>query len=100
MGFAERMDDVADRVEEVLRLCRALRDADGLLGLSDLQQVELLALVTRAEQAAAGTDPAGMDAPIRAIRYLLVEAADGPIAAFMSDAAARIAGDDIGRLFS
>jgi hypothetical protein len=95
------MDNVASRVEEVLSLCRALRDAGGLLNLSGPQEAELLDHVTRAERAAASAtiDPEGMEAPVRAIRYLLVEVADGPIAAFMADAAAQIVGDDIGRLF-
>jgi hypothetical protein len=93
------MGDAVDRVEEVLSLCRALRDAYGMLGLSDPQHHELLEHVARAEQAATASDPTAVDAPVRAIRYLLVEVADGPIAAFMADAAARIVGGDVGRLF-
>lgn len=33
------------------------------------------------------------------MRYILVEDADGPIAAFMADSAARIIGDGIGCFF-
>ncbi len=41
-----------------------------------------------------------MEIQVRALRYLLVELADGPISAFMADDAVRIIGDGIGRLFS
>ncbi len=37
---------------------------------------------------------------VRAIRYILVEACDGPMAAILADSAARLLGDDTGRLFS
>lgn len=42
----------------------------------------------------------GVEVQVRALRYLLVEVAEGPISAFMADDAARIIGDGIGRLFS
>jgi hypothetical protein len=101
--FAGLVDDDsrADAAQEVLSLCRALRDAQGLLGLTGSAQADLLDRVERAESAAAAPiDRDSMDAQVRAIRYLLVEVADGPISAFMADAAARIIGDGIGRLFS
>lgn len=96
------MSSAADTADEVLSLCRALRDAKGLLGLTDAQESDLLGHVALAEQSISATplDFAGVDTQVRAIRYLLVEMADGGVAAFMADAAARILGDGIGRLFS
>lgn len=87
---------------EVLKLCAALRNGKDLLGLADSEKADLLAHVASAERAAAASpvDAVGMDEQVRAIRYLLVEVADGPISAFMADAAAQIIGDGIGRLFS
>jgi hypothetical protein len=94
-------DPGAHLAGEVLSLCRALRDAEGMLALTGVQRAELLGHLARAEQAAtAPTDQRAMDVHVRAIRYLLVEVADGPISAFMADAAARVLGDGYGRLFS
>jgi len=89
-------------VTNVLSLCRALRDGVAMLGLSKSQQAELLQQVTRAERAATAQpiDGTTVDAAVRSMRYLLVEVADGPIAAFMADAAAEIIGDGIGKMFS
>jgi hypothetical protein len=94
-------DPGADLVEEVLSLCRALRDGKGMLALTEVQQGELLSHVAGAEQAATmPSDRRAMDVHVRAIRYLLIEVADGPVSAFMADAAARVLGDGYGRLFS
>ncbi|MEU4557471.1 hypothetical protein AB0F72_03730 [Actinoplanes sp. NPDC023936] len=95
------MNGSADVADEVLSLCRALRDAQGLLGLTESEESDLLGHVARAERAASATPPdlPGVDTHVRAIRYLLVEVADGGVSAFMADAAARILGDGIGRLF-
>ncbi|WP_430791289.1 hypothetical protein [Actinoplanes sp. G11-F43] len=92
---------IAGTADDVLSLCRALRDATGMLGLNPTGQAELLERVERAEQAAtaAPVDLPGVGIQVRAIRYYLVEMADGPISAFMADDAARIIGDDIGKLF-
>lgn len=102
--FAELMADytIAGTAADVLGLCRALHDATGMLGLDSAQEADLQAHIARAERAASA-DPAdqiGMGTELRALRYLLVEVADGPIAAFMADNAARIIGDGVGRLFS
>ena len=96
------MNGTGGTADEVLSLCRALRDATGLLGLTESEESDLLDHVVRAERAASATpmDLAGVDTQVRAIRYLLVEVADGGVSAFMADAAARILGDGIGRLFS
>lgn len=93
---------LAGTPDDVLSLCRALRDATGLLGLNPTQESELITQVDLAEQAAtaAPVDVPGMVIQVRAIRYQLVEVADGPISAFMADGAARILGDGIGKLFS
>jgi hypothetical protein len=93
---------IAGRAGDVLSLCRALRDASGLLGLTSSEEVDLLGHVALAERAANTTpvDQTGVEIQLRALRYLLVEVADGPISAFMADDAARIIGDRIGRLFS
>ncbi|MBB4738369.1 hypothetical protein BJY16_001828 [Actinoplanes octamycinicus] len=93
---------IAGNVDDVLSLCRALRDAPGLLGLSSADEVTLFEQVALAEQAAMAKPAAllEMATHVRAIRYLLVEIADGPISAFMADDAARIVGDGVGRLFS
>jgi hypothetical protein len=85
--------------EEVLSLCRALREAQDLLGLSDPSL--LLEQVSLAERSAAvPVTDVELRRRVRAIRYVLVEVSDGPIAAFMADKAARIVGDGVGRLFS
>jgi hypothetical protein len=95
-------NSIAGTADDVLSLCRALRDAADMLGLNSSEQADLLEHVTLAEQAATcrPVDQAGMEVQARALRYLLVEVADGPISAFMADDAARIVGDGIGRLFS
>jgi hypothetical protein len=95
-------DSIAGMAGEVLSLCRALRDAAGMLGLNSSDEADLIGHVALAEQAAtaASMDRAGMEIQVRALRYLLVEVADGPVAAFMADDAARIIGDGIGRFFS
>lgn len=96
-----REDSVARHADDVLSLCRALRDGKDMLALTEPEQANLLDRVARAEQAATAT-PIGyvdMETQVRAIRYLLVEVADGPISAFMADSAAQIIGDDVGRLF-
>jgi hypothetical protein len=95
-------DSIAGTAEDVLSLCRALRDATGMLGLNSSDESDLLGHVALAERAAtaAPVDRASMEIQVRALRYLLVEVADGPISAFMADDAARIIGDGIGRLFS
>ena len=92
---------IAGSADDVLSLCRALRDATGMLGLSVEGQSELLTRVELAEKAAMATpiDLPGIATQMRAIRYQLVEIAHGPISAFMADDAARIIGDDIGKLF-
>jgi hypothetical protein len=86
---------------DVLSLCRALRDARGMLGLDQDAEAGLLEQVALAERAASTppVDRAAVIGHVRAIRYQLVEIADGPISAFMADDAARILGDGIGRLF-
>lgn len=93
---------IAGNVNDVLSLCRALRDASGLLGLSSANEVILFEQVALAERAAAArpADLRDVAGNVRAIRYQLVEVADGPISAFMADDAARIVGDGVGRLFS
>jgi hypothetical protein len=87
---------------QVLSLCSAARDAKDMLALTGEERANLLEHVVRAEAAAVAVpvDLASMDAQVRAISYILVEVADGPISAFMADAAAQIIGDGIGRLFS
>ncbi|GGK94348.1 hypothetical protein [Mangrovihabitans endophyticus] len=102
--FPEPVDDdsVAHRADDVLKLCRAVREAITLLRLTEAQRAELLAATARAEVAAARTpvDHIGIATHLRSMRYMLVELADGPFAAIMADSAARILGDCIGRMFS
>jgi hypothetical protein len=88
--------------DDVLSLCEALRQAEGMLGLAFDEKANLLDHVAAAEVAArtAPVDKVRMDAEVRTIRYVLVEVADGPISALMADVAARIVGDGVGRLFS
>jgi hypothetical protein len=95
-------NSIAGTAGDVLSLCRALRDATGLLGLNSSEEADLLGHVALVERAAtaAPVDQIGVEIELRALRYLLVEVSDGPISAFMADAAARIIGDGIGRLFS
>lgn len=91
-----------ESVAQVISLCRAVRDAITMLELTGQQQTKLLEHVARAERAVTSDppDPATAKSQVLAIRYLLVEVADGPMSAFMADAAAQIIGDGIGRLFS
>jgi hypothetical protein len=93
---------LAGTPDDVLSLCRALREATGLLGLNPTNESELITQVDLAERAATAVpvDMPGLVIQVRTIRYQLVEVADGPISAFMADDAARILGDGVGRLFS
>jgi hypothetical protein len=93
-------NSIAGTAGDVLSLCRALRDATGLLGLTSAEEADLFGHVVLAERAAAAVDQAHVEVQVRALRYLLVEVAGGPVAAFLADAAARIIGDGVGRLFS
>ncbi|WP_433320140.1 hypothetical protein [Micromonospora chersina] len=70
--------------------------------MTEAEERDLLGHVARATQAAstAPLNRACVETHVRAMRYLLVEVADGDLSAFMADAAARILGDGIGRLFS
>jgi hypothetical protein len=88
---------------DVLRLCAATHAAMGNLALPASAQADLLACLQAAENAAPSSAVADADAmmvAVKRVRYVLVEAADGPIAAVLADSAARIVGDGIGRMFS
>ncbi|MFI5937869.1 DUF4259 domain-containing protein [Actinoplanes sp. NPDC051494] len=101
-GTASRRDLDGVAREETLNLCRAVRDAGPLLGLPERARSEILLLVEAVERSAMAPSFGSAEtlAQVRAIRYLLVEVADGPVAALLADAASRVLGDDIGRLFS
>ena len=89
-------------VHEVLRLCSAVREALPVLGADPRSAGQLVAYAADAERACR-SDPAATRtalAAVKQIRYLLIEGADGPIAAILADSAASIVGDDIGKLFS
>ncbi|MEV5695449.1 hypothetical protein [Micromonospora globbae] len=94
-------DAVAEALVDVLRLCRAVRDAQTMLHLPAPRLAELLRCAACAEHAATShpVDEYEVLAQVRSMRYILVEDANGPIAAFMADSAARIIGDGIGRFF-
>ncbi|WP_148062103.1 hypothetical protein [Micromonospora aurantiaca] len=78
-----------------------MRDAQTMLHLPAPRLADLLGCAAGAERAATShpVDESEVLAQVRSMRYILVEDADGPIAAFMADSAARIIGDGIGRLF-
>jgi hypothetical protein len=86
----------------VLQLCGAVRDALPLLGVRDAQADDLLARVAGAVAAVGSRpmDPVAVTAAVKMVRHRLMEVADGPVAAMLADSAARIIGDDVGRLFS
>ncbi len=88
-------------VSQVISLCKAVRDAKSMLALTDEQQIDLLRHVGQAECAAVSVpaDLSALESEVRVIRYLLIEVAEGPVSAFLTDAAARIIGDGVGRLF-
>ena len=86
-----------DQREEILRLCQAVREAMGDLSLDPTSASELSVHLSAAE-AAVGIDTADLN-PVRAIRHVLLESADGPLVPFLADAAARIIGDGFGKLF-
>ncbi|MEU2610640.1 hypothetical protein ABZ570_03500 [Micromonospora sp. NPDC007271] len=92
---------ISNNLPDVLRLCRAVRDAQSLLHLPAPRVAELLRCAALAEHAATSHPVDGIEvlAQVRSMRYILVEDADGPIAAFMADSAGRIIGDGIGRFF-
>ncbi len=98
------MDDgsISNTLDDVLRLCRAARDAQNLLHLPAPRVAELLRRAALAESAATShpIDESEVLAQVRSMRYILVEHADGPIAAFLADSAARTIGDGIGRFFT
>lgn len=89
-------------VADVLRLCGAVRDAQAMLNLPAPRLAELLTCAALAEHAATfhPVDESEVLSQVRSMRYILIEDADGPIAAFMADSAARIIGDGIGRFFT
>jgi hypothetical protein len=89
-------------VQAVLRLCGAVRQALPSLGTDSGTADTLRSYAGAAEQACQSDPPsaAAVLTAVRQMRYLLIESADGPIAAILADSATRIVGDDIGRLFS
>jgi hypothetical protein len=86
-----------DKRGEVLHLCRALRQAVPALYLDPVSERHLLGHLSAAETAAADGE-ADLNS-VKAIRYILLESADGPLAPFMTDAAAQIVGDGFGKIF-
>nr|WP_193599466.1 hypothetical protein [Micromonospora purpureochromogenes] len=94
-------NSISNTLPDVARLCGAVRDAQSLLHLPAPRVAELLKCAALAEHAAAShpVDESEVLAQVRSMRYILVEDADGPIAAFLADSAARIIGDGIGRFF-
>jgi hypothetical protein len=86
-----------DQRDEILKLCLALRQAVRDLWLDPVSELELVGLLSAAETAAA-EEKTDLDS-VKAIRYILLESADGPLAPFMADAAARIIGDGFGKIF-
>jgi hypothetical protein len=83
-----------------LDLCRAVRQGVHLLGLGPATTADLLRHVDNAELNACGDDRSVMINELKAVRYVLLEVADGPVAPFLADAAALIIGDGYGRIFS
>ncbi|WP_041831771.1 hypothetical protein [Actinoplanes sp. N902-109] len=86
----------------VILLCGATLQAMPSLGLEPSMADELNGALARARKAvsAEAVQAEAALSEVRMMRYILVEAASGPLAAFLADSAARIIGDDIGRLFS
>ncbi|GAA2475615.1 hypothetical protein [Winogradskya humida] len=87
-------------VDAALGLTRALRQGIDLLGLNPEVTSELLDHLHAAELSITDEDRSMLIDHIKAIRYILLEMADGPLAPFLADAAAVIIGDGFGRLFS
>jgi hypothetical protein len=88
--------------DAVIRLCDAVRTSAILMVADEPARVDLLS-VAEVARAAVTADPIDHDevlTSVRRIRYILIEAGDGPIAAIMADSAARILGDDIGTIFA
>jgi hypothetical protein len=88
---------------DVLRLCAETRLAMGSLALEKEIGADFRAHLHAAEEAlrtAGSTDTDVALVAVKRVRHILVEAADGPIAAVPADSAARILGDGVGRLFS
>jgi hypothetical protein len=86
---------------DVLRLCAATLLAMGTLALEKEIGADLRAHLHAAEEALSTAGSTGTDvAPVavKRVRHILVEAADGPIAAIPADSAARILGDGVGQL--
>jgi hypothetical protein len=90
----------SDELGAVLSLCRAVRQGIGLLGLDPETTADLAHHLDTAELNATNGDRLGMISQVKAIRYVLLEVADGPVAPFLADAAALIIGDGFGRIFS
>lgn len=88
--------------EAVLRLCAATWQSIELLAIDDTMTAGLTAHLATAE-AAVRREPIDYIkavAAVRLVRYVLVEASDGPIARALADSAARVLGEDVGGLFS
>ena len=71
-----------------------------MLGLEPDTTADLLHHLESAEVNATSDDRPRMIDEVKAIRYVLLEAAQGPVAPFLADAAALIIGDGFGRIFS
>ena len=88
-------------MDDLTGLCLALDQAAPLLALQDSdarafhQQIDRL----RAQTATAEPDRVAIVATLKAIRHLLLESADGPLAPFLCDSVATLIGDGHGKLF-
>lgn len=69
------------------------------LSLLNLDEVNAVRLHQLAGRVISDVGPEETSGAVREIRYLLIKSAQGPVDAFLADAAARILGDDIGKMF-
>ncbi|WP_412541290.1 hypothetical protein R8Z50_01350 [Longispora sp. K20-0274] len=87
--------------DSAVRFAAAVREAVPDLALDVDSRTRLYGLIVDLEfQLKFEPDGAsGISSAVKPIRYLLVEVAQGPVAAVLADSASRLVGDDTGRLF-
>ena len=86
---------------DVMRVCAAIRQAESILFLDGETAIQLrqhLAIID--DSLLKGHfGEAQLVSSLKAVRYILMESADGPIAPFLADSVATIIGDGHGRIF-
>ncbi|MFI7543762.1 hypothetical protein [Actinoplanes sp. NPDC049599] len=86
---------------DVMQLCAAIRQAEGVLFLDGETAIQLRQHLAVIDEALieGRFGEAQLVSSLKAVRYILMESADGPIAPFLADSVATIVGDGHGKIF-